>query len=41
MYVGLDVHKKYAWATVLDEDGNIVQEKRFSCTGKELMDLTP
>jgi transposase len=39
MYVGLDVHKKYAWTTVLDEDGNIVQEKRFSCTGKELMDF--
>lgn len=39
MYVGLDVHKRYAWATVLDGDGNIVQEKRFSCTGKELIDF--
>lgn len=29
MYVGLDVHKKNNQACVMDESGNIVQEKRF------------
>ena len=37
MYVGLDVHKKYSWATVLDEDGKKVQEQKFSSTGRELI----
>lgn len=37
MYVGLDVHKKYLWATVLDEDGKIVREGKFLSTGEELI----
>jgi transposase len=27
--IGLDIHKKNTWATVLDDDGNIVERRRF------------
>lgn len=36
MYVGLDVHKKYCYATVLNEDGVKVTEGRFLNTLEEL-----
>lgn len=36
MYVGLDVHKMFVYATVLDEQGNKVKEERFLNTLEEL-----
>lgn len=36
MYVGLDVHKKYNHACVMDKHGNVVQEQKFLNTIEEL-----
>lgn len=36
MYVGLDVHKKYCFATVLDQEGNLVTQQRFLNSDEEL-----
>lgn len=36
MYVGLDVHKKYDQACIMDESGNVVREQRFLNTIDEL-----
>jgi transposase len=36
MYVGLDVHKKMCYGTVMDEKGNIVKQAKFSNDHAEL-----
>ena len=36
MYIGIDVHKKYNQACVMDESGEIVKEQRFLNTKEEL-----
>lgn len=36
MYVGLDVHKKYCYATVLDQEGQVVTQGQFLNTREEL-----
>lgn len=36
MYVGLDVHKKYDQACIMDESGNVVREQKFLNTIEEL-----
>jgi hypothetical protein len=36
MYVGLDVHKKYCYATVLDRQGQVLSQGRFLNTSAEL-----
>jgi transposase len=36
MYIGLDVHKNLCYATVLDEEGEIVEQKRFLNTPDEI-----
>jgi transposase len=36
MYVGLDVHKKMCYGTVMDEEGNIVKQAKFSNDHKDL-----
>lgn len=36
MYVGLDVHKRYCYATVLDGKGRVVSQGRFLSTIEEL-----
>lgn len=35
-YVGLDVHKKFTYASVLDEKGNVVMEEKFQSTIESL-----
>ncbi len=30
MYIGMDVHKEYIQAAVMDEQGSVVREERFS-----------
>ena len=40
MYVGLDVHKRFCYGTVMDEEGEVVKHGRFSrdprCLGEFL-----
>lgn len=35
-YVGMDIHKNFIQAAVLDEEGNIVKEQKFKSDGEEI-----
>ncbi len=38
-YVGLDIHKKFIYATILDEESRIVNQGKFGTNEKELLDF--
>ncbi len=36
MFIGLDVHKKYCYATILDQNGEVFKQGRFLNSFEEL-----
>ena len=39
MYIGLDVHKKHVYATVMRKDGTIVEQRNFNNTKEDLQNF--
>jgi len=38
-YVGLDIHQKFTYGTIIDEKTKIVNQGKFATTEKELFDF--
>ncbi len=39
LYVGVDLHKRSCWVTVLDADGHLLESRRIGTTKAELLEF--
>jgi len=39
MYIGIDLHKKYSFVTIMDMNGNIINQKRIEHNSKAFDDF--
>ena len=39
LYLGVDLHKRSCWVTVLDADGHLLESRRIGTTKAELLEF--